>query len=86
MSVNHKTLKSPLKGHFSVAQKDVKRVLSFYPCENNQFLLFLQSGNYSPKSSSTKYRMATNGFIRSLSLLSGKSYDQIAFRKTFIVE
>ena len=59
---------------------------SFYPSENNQFLFFLQSANYSPKSSSTKNRMATNAFISSLSLLGEKSDDQIAFKTTFIVE
>ena len=50
---------------------------SFYPSENNQFLLFLQSANYSPKSSSTKNRVATNAFIRSLSLLGRKSDESI---------
>ena len=59
---------------------------SFYSSENNQFLLFLQSANYRPKRSSTKNRMATNAFISSLSLLGGKSDDQIAFKKTFIVK
>ena len=59
---------------------------SFYSSENNQFLLYLQSANYSPKTSSTKNRMATNAFISSLSLLCEKSDDQIAFKKTFIVE
>ena len=66
-------LKSPLKGHLSV----VCCFFSFYPSENNQFLLFLQSANYSPKSSSTKNRMATNAFISSLSLLGGKSDESI---------
>ena len=80
-----KSLNSPLKRHLSV-QKGGKRVLLFYSSENNQFLLFLQSANYSPKSSSTKSRMANNAFISSLSLLGGKSDDQIAFKKTFIVE
>ena len=81
-----KSLNSPLKRHLSVVQKGGKRVLLFYSSENNQFLLFLQSANYSPKSSSTKSRMANNAFISSLSLLGGKSDDQIAFKKTFIVE
>ena len=49
----------------------------FYSSENNQFLFFLQSANYSPKSSSTKNRMATNAFISSLSLLGGKSDESI---------
>ena len=60
-------------------------IFSFYPSENNHFLLFLQSASCSPKSS-TKNCMANNAFISSLSLLSGKSGDQIAFKKTFIVE
>ena len=86
ISVHHWTLKSPLKRHLSVVQKGGKRVLLFYSSENNQFLFFLQSANYSPKSSSTKNRMATNAFISSLSLLGGKSDDQIDFKKTFMVE
>ena len=41
ISVNHWTLKSPLKRNLSVVQKGGKRVLLFYSFENNHFLLFL---------------------------------------------
>ena len=81
ISVNHLTLTSPLKVHLSVVCCFFRLFLWKQPA-----LLFLQSANYSPKTSSTKNRMATNAFISSLSLLGGKSDDQIAFKTTFIVE